>query len=436
MEMPKDLGRPNDDEYLYTKKSAWFAFAMTVALMIFDYIDRQVIVSLFPHIKKEWGLSDKELGSLVSIVSITVAVCGIPIALIADRYSRVKSIVYMAVFWGLATISCMFTKNYSQLFLARAAIGVGEAGYGSVGAALLSTHFPSKMRSTIMAAFFASASIGSVLGVLLGGVIAAKYGWQAAFGIVGFPGLLLALLYYKVRDYTNLNTTIEQAPLWTSVKEMFKAMFSTFKQSKTLQFVCIAAPLQLITLSSIWSWMPSFLNRTYGMAPQAAGMKAALIVLIGALGGIITAFIIDRAGRNNLRSKFTAIAVFCLFTAFCIFFAFGSKILGFTLTPEAQFNWILAGGFFMTCSVGPAAAIVMDILNPSIRSTGASVLSLVQNLLGLAIGPFLSGMLSDAYGLVNALTIIPIASVFAAIVFILAGKTYASDVAKAKASLA
>ena len=114
-----DPGRPNPEGYLFGRGPAWFALAMTVALMMVDYLDRQVIVSLFPHLKQEWGLSDKQLGSLVSVVSITVALGAMPIALWADRRSRVKSIVIMATVWSVATISCMFTRNYSQLLASR-----------------------------------------------------------------------------------------------------------------------------------------------------------------------------------------------------------------------------------------------------------------------------------------------------------------------------
>ena len=135
----------------------------------------------------------------------------LPVALFADRTSRVKSIVVMASLWSLATISCMFTRSYGQLLAARAMIGLGEAGYGSAGAALIASHFPARMRGALMACFFAAASVGSVLGVMLGGVIAARWGWKAAFGVVGFPGLLLALLYLKVRDYR----TVELAPART-----------------------------------------------------------------------------------------------------------------------------------------------------------------------------------------------------------------------------
>ena len=98
MNMPVNVGLESGrDGYLFGRGTAWFAYAMTVALMVFDYVDRQVIVSMFPILKAEWHLSDKELGLLVSVISITVAVFGIPVAWVADRVSRVKSVVAMAV---------------------------------------------------------------------------------------------------------------------------------------------------------------------------------------------------------------------------------------------------------------------------------------------------------------------------------------------------
>ena len=97
---PIDSGIDPQDGYLTGRRQAWFAFAMTFTLMLFDYIDRQVIVSLFPYIKAEWHLSDKQLGSLVSVISIVVAAGGIPVALLADRVSRVKSIVVMSTVWS------------------------------------------------------------------------------------------------------------------------------------------------------------------------------------------------------------------------------------------------------------------------------------------------------------------------------------------------
>src|SRR5947209_12403926 len=219
---------------------------MTVALMVFDYVDRQVIVSLFPHLKAEWGLSDTQLGALVSAVSVTVAIGGIPVALFADRVSRVGSIVAMATLWSLATISCMFTRNYGQLLAARAVVGLGEAGYGSVGAGLIASHFPARMRGALMAGFFASASIGSVLGVMLGGIIAAQWGWKAAFGVVGIPGLALALFYLLVRDYRTVQLTPKLDAARRSTRAADVHIARVLARSPTLLRMSVGAPATVI----------------------------------------------------------------------------------------------------------------------------------------------------------------------------------------------
>ena len=421
---------PGDDKYLVGPGAAWFAFAMTVALMIFDYVDRQVIVSLFPHLKAEWNLSDKQLGALVSIVSITVAIGGIPVALFADRVSRVKSIVAMAGAWSLATISCMFAPAYGALFAARAVVGLGEAGYGSVGAGLIASHFPARMRGTLMAGFFSSASVGSVLGVILGGVIADHWGWKAAFGVVGIPGLVLALLYLFVRDYKTVELTPRLEAARQTPGSVARHIVRVLTRSRTMLWVCIGAPAQLIVVSAVWSWLPSFLVRTQGMAPQAAGVKASLVVLAGAVGSVIWGAVVDRVGRRGPRAKLRTVAALCLATLVVISFAFGAPQLGIALSGNVQFALIVLGGLLMTCTVGPASAAVIDVTHPGVRSTGASILSLFQNLFGLALGPFVAGALSDSIGLEAALTITPLFGLIAVVCFVRAATTYQVDKAR------
>jgi MFS family permease len=412
-----------NDNYLIGKPQAWFAFAMTFALMLFDYIDRQVIVSLFPHIKTEWNLSDKQLGALVSIISIVVAVGGIPVSLVADRFSRVKSIFAMATTWSVATVACMFTANYGQLFAARAVVGLGETGYGSVGAALLSTLFPKRLRGALMGAFFAAASLGSVLGVVLGGVIASKWGWKAAFGVVGVPGLVLALMYLLVRDYKTVALTPKLDRVTHSVGGMVQHIFGTLWRTRTLLWVCLGASMQLIVVSAVWSWLPSFLNRYHGLAPDQAAKQAALVVLMGAVGSVIWGFVADRLSLRQARNKLTTLAVLCVATLLVFLAAFSTGQEG-----AAQFKLILLGGFVMTCTVGVVAGVTMDVIHPGVRSTGAAVLSLFQNLFGLAVGPFLVGVLSDLWSLQQAMAVIPAFSVLAAVFFLAAARCYDHDV--------
>lgn len=419
---------PAQDDYLAGRGAAWFAFAMTLSLMIFDYIDRQVIVSLFPYLKAEWNLSDKQLGALVSIVSVTVALGALPVALFADRVSRVRSIVAMATMWSLATISCMWARNYGALLALRGAVGLGEAGYGSVGAALIASHFPARMRGALLAGFFASASVGSVLGVMLGGVIAAKWGWQAAFGVVGVPGLLLALLYLKVRDYETVKLSPELEAKRQSLGQTVRHIALLLVRSRTMLWVCIGGAAQLIVVSALWSWLPSFLNRVHGVAPAQAGIRAALVVLAGAAGAVIWGMVVDRAGMRRPRRKLLALALLCLASMGVLVFAFSAE-----LDASRQFALIVLGGFIATATVGPVAAIVIDVIHHGVRATGASVLALFQNLFGLAAGPFLAGVLSDAFGLVSALTAVPLCSLIAAGAFMLAARSYEADKARAEA---
>jgi len=184
----------------------------------------------------------------------------------------------------------------------------------------------------------------------------------------------------------------------------------------------------------VWSWLPSYLNRVHGLAPEAAGIKAALVVLCGAVGSVLWGSLVDRAGRSRPGGKLQMLALLCFATMLVLGFAFGAPTLGIALSPQAQFALIAAGGFLMTCTAGPAAAIVIDVTHPGVRSTGASVLSLFQNLFGLALGPVITGALSDRVGLATALSIMPAFSLIAVAALLMASRTYASDIEGAGAA--
>lgn len=413
---------PVRDGYLHGRGPAWFALAMTLGLMVFDYVDRQVVVSLFPHLKAAWGLSDKQLGALVSVVSVTVALGALPVALVADRASRVKGIFVMATIWSLATISCTFAHTYGHLLAARAVVGLGEAGYGAVGAALIASHFPARLRGSVLAAFFASASVGSVLGVMVGGVVATRWGWQSAFGVVGVPGLLLALLYLKVRDYDTVALAPAEHARRQSLVAAARHIGRVLLRSRTMLWVCVGGAAQLVVVSALWSWLPSFLNRVHGVAPAQAGVQAALVVLAGAAGAVVWGAVVDRAGGRSPQRRFGTLALLCAASLAVLVAAFAG-----TWPLRLQFALVITGGFLATCTVGPVSAIVIDVVHPGVRATGSSVLALFQNLFGLAAGPFIGGVLSDAWGLAPALAATPLFAALAAAAFLVASRSYEAD---------
>jgi MFS transporter, Spinster family, sphingosine-1-phosphate transporter len=407
------------------RRYAWAVFAVLFALMVVDYVDRQVVVSMFSHLKSQWALSDSQLGALVSVVSVTVALGAVPLSLLADRWSRVKSIFLMALIWSLATLACAFAGSYAQLFAARSVVGLGEAAYGTVGAALLATLFPPRMRSTVLGAFLAASMLGSVLGVVLGGVIAERWGWQAGFGAVGVPGLFLALLFLlTARDYQTV--ALPSAAARSEATNRFRTVAAELLRPRSAPIACVGAGLQLLAASTIYAWLPSYFNRYYGLAPDHAGLKAGLVVLGGGIGAVIWSVVADRLSvrRPSARLHVPAVASVLTTALLCPAFAL--------LPPgPAQYAMLVAGGLVMVGTIGPIAAVVVDVTHPGLRATASAMLSLTQNLIGLAAGPLLTGFLSDRYGLQAAMATTPVFCLLAAAMFMLAARTYEKDLRNA-----
>jgi len=401
---------------------AWAVFALTLGLMLSDYVSRQVITPIFPFLKHEWTLSDTQLGALVSVVALIVGVASIPVALVADRWGRVKSITAMAGMWGLATIACGLSQNYSQMVVARGFVGLGEAGYGSAGGAILVHVFPRERHAMIMGAFLSASLFGTVGGVIAGGVVSTHFGWRHAFIGAGAAGLLLVALYpIVVRDYQTValvkpgagRSAARRMSVGETIRELFVA--------RTAVFTYLASGCQMFILGVINAWMPSFMSRYYGLAPDKAAIQAGVVVLVAGVGMIVCGWSVDRFGRRDLLNKLRVPALYAV-TA-CVLL-----MTAFALPPgPVQYALILAGVFVAGGHTGAAGAVVSDVTHPGLRATAFAVLVLGNNLLGLAPGPVVVGALSDAYGLKVALGAAPLMCLAAAAFFLLASRHYKRD---------
>jgi MFS transporter, Spinster family, sphingosine-1-phosphate transporter len=246
---------------------------------------------------------------------------------------------------------------------------------------------------------------------------------------------VLALLYAKVRDYRTVALTPRLERATQSTGNAARAVVRALTRSRTMLWVCIGGAAQLIVVSAVWAWLPSYLNRVHEMAPDRAAISAALVVFSGAVGSVLWGAVIDRAGRRRPRAKLQAMALLCIASLLVLVFAFGAPHFGLSLTKQAEFMLIVLGGFLMTCTVGPVSAVVIDVIHPGIRATGASVLALFQNLFGLAAGPFIAGILSDMWTLQQALTAMPLFAVLAALAFLRASRSYEPDLQRVGAAL-
>jgi MFS family permease len=404
----------------HTAFYAWTVFALTFGLMLSDYVSRQVITPIFPFLKQEWALSDVQLGALVSVVALIVGVASIPIALLADRWGRVKSITAMAGLWGIATIGCGLAQNYGQMMAARALVGLGEAGYGSAGSAILFHVFPKRRHAMIGGAFLAAALFGSVGGVVAGGLLSTHYSWRHAFFVVGAAGLVLVAVYpLVVRDYRTVALVAKDATgeRRMRVGEIVRALFAT----RTAVFTYLASGFQMFILGVVNAWIPSYMSRYYGLAPDQAALQAGIVVLVAGIGMIACGWMVDRSGQRDQRNKLRVPAAFA-------FASCALLVLAFALPPGAvQYALILCGVFVAGGHSGAAGAVISDVTHPGLRATALATVVLGNNLLGFAPGPVVVGQLSDAFGLKAALTVAPLVCLVAAAFFLLAARHYRAD---------
>ncbi|QSX77520.1 MFS transporter [Agrilutibacter solisilvae] len=411
------------------RRYAWVVFALSFGLLLSDYMSRQVLNAVFPLLKHEWALSDARLGLLSGVVALMVGLLTFPLSLLADRFGRVKSLAIMAAVWSLATLGCGLAQDYPQMLAARFLVGVGEAAYGSVGIAVVLSVFPKHMRATLTGAFMAGGMFGSVLGMALGGTVAAHLGWRWAFAVMALFGLLLAVVYpIIVREKRiappspgNASSTATATATATATPPV-RVPLRSLVNTRSVLGAYVGSGLQLFVGGTVIVWLPSYLNRYYAMATDAAGGVAAMIVLVSGLGMIGCGMLSDRLCRGAPERKFSLAIAYSLGSCLLLSLAFAMP------HGAAQLAVIGLGMFLAAGTSGPAGAMVANLTPLPIHGTAFAMLTLVNNLLGLAAGPLVTGVLADALGLATAFQLVPLISVAAAAVFFFAKRHYLADI--------
>ena len=420
--------RAGDGGETVTRATAygWLVFALAFGLLISDYMARQVLNAVFPLLKAEWALSDTQLGWLSGVVALMVGLLTFPLSLFADRWGRVKSLTLMAVLWSAATLLCAAATSYPQMLVGRILVGVGEAAYGSVGIALVISVFPSRMRATLSAAFMAGGLFGQVLGVAIGGEIAATYGWRAAFMAIGLAGLVLAVVFpMVVKERKVAGVSTQTTPTVNAlVRPPLKSLFS----SRSVKLAYVASGLQLFTAGALPAWLPTYLGRYHAMSVSEAGRMSALLFLACGAGMILCGMASDRVARDRADRKILLAIGYCLGAAL----ALSAAML---CTPGTGQLALLAIAMFLVAgTTGPAGAMVANLTPLAIHGTAFATLTLANNLIGLAPGPIITGWLADKVSLHVAFQMLPIMGLCAAASFALARQSYLADIASFAAS--
>ncbi|MCK9364091.1 MAG: MFS transporter [Syntrophales bacterium] len=403
--------------------SPYYIFALLFLIYMFDYMDRLVIVSLFPFIKQDWGLTDTQCGLLVSAVYWSILIFTLPVSIIIDRWSRVKIIGFVTIFWSVATVACAFTKNFGQLFAARTAIGIGEAGYAPGGTAMISSLFPKEKRARMLGFWNASIPLGSALGIALGGIIAERFGWRHAFGLVALPGIIVALLFFYVKDYqtVELKKTVGRGAEKTGSRMRLGEIAAHFGRSKTLIFNNLGFAANTFVTTALLTWLPSYFQRVEGISMSRASTKGGIVMLLAIIGAPLGGYLADRwfKSRGNARLLFPALSSFT--TAVLLFIAFS------VCRGQIQYAVLLAAGIAAVAFVPAAVAVTQDVVHPGLRAVSLSLCIIIQHILGSTLGPPVIGALSDAFGLEKAMVFLPLSATLAGIFFFIGSFFYDAD---------
>ncbi|MBT4162094.1 MAG: MFS transporter [Gammaproteobacteria bacterium] len=460
---------------------AWYALGILTLVQGFNFLDRQIVAILAEEIKADLMITDAQIGFLYGTAfAIFHIIFIVPAAKLADTWERRKLASLSLAIWSMLTAVCGFAKSFPQLAIARFGVGIGETAAGPCCHSMISDYFPREKRATAMSIFVAGTSIGGGAGILIGGYVVEGWkamfpagtepfgikAWQAAFLAVGFPGLLLAILVYLLKEpirglsdgrvakppaqkpwpafleelswiipplslirigslgkaHFRQNLTAGGVILvltllaiyitgdyaqWISLAAGFYVIF-TWAQSlmhrdapafaimfRTPSFVLTVAGFTCIAFSrfGVTFWTPAFFMRFHDMSVgEVATLVGTVSVFAGIAGDVVGGVWADHWKKTNnggrlLVGVFAAgvpipLIVWMLYTD-------QTYVAAALLAPI-----MLCGAMF----TGPGASTVQDLVLPRMRGTGAAVLILSLNLIGLGIGPYLVGRISDSVG--------------------------------------
>lgn len=374
---------------VFSPAARQYALGVLVVVYTFNFIDRQILSILLEPIKAELQLSDNQLGLLAGFAfALFYATLGIPIARYADRSNRRSLIALALAIWSGMTALSGLAQNFWHLLLARIGVGVGEAGCSPPAHSMLADYFPAHQRSTALGIYSLGIPAGIMFGFIAGGWMNEFFGWRTAFFVVGVPGLLLALL---------VRFTVREPPRGLSEGRRIvgeqPSMLETFGylwQKRTFRHLAFGGALTAFVGYGVVTWIPAFLIRYHGMSTGEAGTWLGLILGIpGGIGIAAGGWLADRFGARDTRWYMWIVTVTLL-----VAMPFG---IGVYLAPSPYLALALLvipvalGNFYQATTFAQTQGLV----TLRMRSVAAAVLLFILNIIGLGLGPWFTGFLSD-----------------------------------------
>jgi MFS family permease len=374
---------------IYSQTYTRYVLGVLVVVYVFNFIDRQILAILAPAIKDELLLSDTQIGALSGVAfGIFYATLGIPIARLADRYSRVSIISICLSIWSLMTAFSGLATNFVQLLIARIGVGIGEAGGSPPSHSLLADYFAPGKRATALGIYALGVPIGILFGNLAGGWIGEIFGWRQAFFLVGLPGIVLAII---------LKLTVKEPPRGYSEEKPadtttvpFRTVVKTMWGFKSFKYIALGAGTQAFVGYGTIAWMPSFLVRAHDLSIGEVGTALGLIIgFFGGIGTLLSGVIGDKLGAKSVK-------YYMLVPAYGFLIAVPAGAAVFLVDDLYLVLAIYTiPAFLVNLYTGPTFAMTQSLAPLAMRAAASALLLFIINIIGLVFGPTTVGIISD-----------------------------------------
>jgi MFS family permease len=474
-----------------TKQRVWFTMAVLLGINMMNFYDRQVQAAVQEQLKERWGFVDAVLGYLGSAFIILYAVVGLPFGRLADVGSRKFILAGGVAVWSALTFGSGLAWSFWSLFILRLGVGVGEATCAPASNSLIGDLVPPQRRSQALSVFMIGLPLGLALGSIISGIIAQRFGWQAAFYVAGVPGILLAVAALFITEpprgaadvlapvRNDSPSIVREPPLGDAdayaplrkddlsispqpprgaadarspIRKDHPSILAVARivlSLPTIWLIIASGALHNFNMYALGGWLASLLQRYHSVKPDEAGWIVGLAQGAGIIPLFVAGWLGDLAFRRSLSGRlhvaWIAIAATVPFIYFALAVPRGET--GDSTSAWQCAAWLIPGYALLYAYYGTVYATIQDVIEPHLRGLAMAIYFFAMYLLGGVLGPLVPGLLStristglaqaegvasptaqhNAIGLHDALYLVPVLDAVLVFVLIAASLTVKGD---------